>query len=141
MPRRLAAGSFFAPTVLAGATPGMACFRDEAFAPVVTLTPFDGEAAAISLANDNAHALGAAVWTRDVGRAHRVAAALRAGIVWCNAHHRNAPDAPWGGFGASGVGRENGAAAQDEYTAAKTTIIRTSDTTEDWFADPDARYS
>lgn len=137
----LAGGSFFAPTVLGSVSQDMDCYHDEAFAPVVTLTPFADEKDAVALANANKHGLGAGVWTRDVAKAHRVAAALRAGVVWCNAHHRNAPDAPWGGFGASGVGRENGAAAQDEYTAAKTTIIRTSDAKEDWFADPNARYS
>lgn len=136
----LAGGHFFPPTVLVDVDPAMACFQNECFAPVVTLSPFDDEAHAVALANDNDHGLGAAVWTRDVKRAHRVAANLTAGIVWCNAHHRNAPDAPWGGFGKSGVGRENGADAQREYTAPKTTIVRTSDAKEDWFANPDARY-
>ncbi|KAH8043413.1 aldehyde dehydrogenase [Aureococcus anophagefferens] len=126
-PGVLAGGHFYAPTILADATPAMACFQDECFAPVVALAAFDDEADAIRLANANAHGLGAGVWTRDVRRAHRVARALRSGVVWVNAHHRNAPDAPWGGFGKSGVGRENGRDAQREYTAAKTTVVRTAD--------------
>ena len=64
---------------------------------------------------------------------------LRSGVVWVNAHHRNAPDAPWGGFGASGVGRENGRDAQDAYTASKTLVVRTAEQGEDWFGG-DARY-
>ena len=140
LPGVLAGGHFYAPTILADATPAMACFQDECFAPVVALAAFDDEADAIRLANANAHGLGAGVWTRDVRRAHRVARGLRSGVVWVNAHHRNAPDAPWGGFGKSGVGRENGRDAQREYTAAKTTVVRTADAREDWFAGAGARY-
>lgn len=127
-------GHWFEPTVLSEIRPQMQCFQDEIFGPVVTLSSFSDEAEAIALANDNAYALGAAVWTQNVRRAHRVMEQLRAGIIWVNAHHRNAPDAPWGGFGASGVGRENGIEAHREYTAPVTMIVKTSDAKEDWFA-------
>ena len=60
-------------------------------------------------------------------------------VAWVNCHHRNGPDAPWGGFGASGVGRENGRDAQDAYTASKTLVVRTAEQGEDWFGG-DARY-
>jgi acyl-CoA reductase-like NAD-dependent aldehyde dehydrogenase len=126
--------------VITNVLPHYACYQDEIFGPVVTLTPFGShssdaaEAEAVALANDNAYALGAAVWTSDVRRAHRVGERLQAGIIWVNAHHRNAPDAPWGGFGASGVGRENGIEAFREYTAPVTMIIKTGDGGEDWFA-------
>ena len=73
--------------------------------------------------------------------AHRVAQGVRAGIVWVNAHHRNDPSAPWGGFKESGIGRENGWEAFREYTETQTVVVRTSDAAEDWFGNPDARYS
>lgn len=130
----LAAGHYYEPTVLGDVTPAMSVFQEEIFGPVVTLTPFADEADGLRLANDNEYALGAGVWTRNLKRAHRVMDGLRAGIIWANAHHRNSPDAPWGGFGASGIGRENGKDAYLEYTASATMIVRTSDTKEDWFA-------
>jgi phenylacetaldehyde dehydrogenase len=130
----LTGGHFFEPTVLGSVSPSMGVFQEEIFGPVVTLCAFRDEAEALALANDNAYALGAAVWTRDLKRAHRVMDGLRAGVIWANAHHRNAPDAPWGGFGASGIGRENGVDAHREYTASSTMIIRTAEEKEDWFA-------
>ena len=130
----LTSGHFLEPTVLGGVTAEMSCVQEEIFGPVVTLQPFDDEDEALALANNNAYALGAGVWTRDLKRAHRVMAGLRAGVIWANAHHRNSPDAPWGGFGASGIGRENGIDAHREYTASVTMIVRTNDAKEDWFA-------
>jgi len=137
----LTSGYFYEPTVLSRVLPSMTCFQEEIFGPVVSLVPFADEAEALTLANNNAYALGAGVWTRDLKRAHRVMDGLRAGIVWANAHHRNSPDAPWGGFGASGIGRENGLDAHREYTASSTMIVRTNDAKEDWFAGAaEARY-
>ena len=72
--------------MLAG-DPALDCFREECFAPVVCIAPFDDEADAITKANASAYALGAGVWTRDVGRAHRVSAQLNAGVAWVNCHH------------------------------------------------------
>lgn len=140
-------GSYFEPTVLANVDPTHACFQDEIFGPVVSVVPFRDEDHALSLANDNVYALGAAVYTSDLKRAHRFAPRLNAGVVWVNTHHRNAPDAPWGGFGHSGIGRENGKEAHREYTAPVTTILRSARDPEDWFhhhaGDPNhsARYS
>ena len=108
--------------------------HSHAWRRVVSLSSFADEMEAIALANDNQYALGAGVWTRDLKRAHRVMDSLRAGVIWANAHHRNAPDAPWGGFGASGIGRENGLDAHREYTASATMIVRTAESKEDWFA-------
>lgn len=127
-------GYFYEPTVLGHVSPGMSVFQEEIFGPVVTLSSFADEAEALSLANDNEYALGAGVWTSDLKRAHRVMERLNAGVIWANAHHRNSPDAPWGGFGASGIGRENGVDAYREYTASSTMIVRTAETKEDWFA-------
>ena len=100
-------GYFWEPTVLADVTPSMSCFQDEIFGPVVSVSKFSDEAGAVALANDSAYGLGAAIWTRDVARAHRVADAVEAGVIWVNAHHRNAPSSPWGGMGDSGIGRKS----------------------------------
>ena len=131
-------GHFFRPTVLAGSV-DLPCFREECFAPVVCIAPFEDETDAITKANASKYALGAAVWTRDVGRAHRVSSQLNAGVTWVNCHHRNGPDAPWGGFLKSGVGRENGRDARDAYTASRTLVVRTAPDGEDWFGGG-ARY-
>ena len=85
------------------------------------------------LANDSRFGLGAAVWTRDIALGHRVAQKVRAGIVWINAHHRNDPSSPWGGYGASGVGRENGWDALYEYTETQSVVVTMDDSPFDWF--------
>jgi acyl-CoA reductase-like NAD-dependent aldehyde dehydrogenase len=94
----------------------------------------------VAIANGVETGLGAAIWTRDVARAHRVAKALRAGIVWVNDHHRNAPSAPWGGFGASGYGRENGLHAYRSYLGTKTVVVRTAAEGFDWYSGGEQRY-
>lgn len=111
----------------------MRLFREEVFGPVVSVTPFRDEAEALALANESAFALGAAVWTRDIGRAHRLAAGIRAGVVWVNDHHRNDPRSIWGGFGESGYGKENGWAALKEHMRKRSIIIRTAPQFDDWF--------
>ena len=136
----LAKGWFVEPTVIADVQPHFTCFQEEIFGPCVTIVPFSDEAHALQLANDSRFGLGAAVWTRDVARAHRVAQKVRAGIVWINAHHRNDPSSPWGGFGHSGVGRENGTEALLEYTETQSIVVALDDAPFDWFAGA-ARYN
>lgn len=128
-----AKGWFVEPTVIGDVQPHFTCFQEEIFGPCVTLVGFADEAEALQLANDSRFGLGAAVWTRDVARAHRVAQRVRAGIVWINAHHRNDPSSPWGGFGHSGVGRENGWEAILEYTETQSVVVCLDDTPFDWF--------
>ena len=82
--------------------------QDEVFGPVVTVERFSTEDEAIRLGNDTAYGLAGAVWTSDTGRAERVAGALRHGTVWINDYHPYLPQAEWGGFGKSGIGRELG---------------------------------
>eukprot|EP00930_Biecheleria_cincta_P057558 TRINITY_DN43478_c0_g1_i1.p1 TRINITY_DN43478_c0_g1~~TRINITY_DN43478_c0_g1_i1.p1 ORF type:complete len:551 (-),score=96.28 TRINITY_DN43478_c0_g1_i1:42-1694(-) len=134
-------GYFYEPTVLANVSCDNPAFVEEIFGPVVSITEFGSEEEAISLANSSQYGLGGGIWTEDVRKAHRISKKLQAGVMWVNCHHRNDPSSPWGGFGHSGIGRENGPEAFDEYTTTKSLTIRTSDVRENWFGNPDARYS
>ncbi len=101
-------GYYFTPTVLDPVHSGMSVVIDEAFGPVVTVETFTTEAEAVRIANDTVYGLAGAVWTQDAGRAQRIAKALRHGTVWINDFHPYLPQAEWGGYGHSGVGRELG---------------------------------
>ena len=139
LPAHCRDGHYVAPTVMADVTPDMALFQEEVFGPVVAVTPFDDERHALELAADTPFALGASVWTRDVRRAHRVAGAVKAGVVWINDHHKNDPRSIWGGFGDSGHGKENGWDALRSYQRKRSVVVRTSDGFDDWF-DGGSRY-
>lgn len=136
-----AVGHFYEPTVLTMVSRDNTAFSEEIFGPVISVSEFATEAEGVELANSSQYGLGAAIWTSDVRKAHRVARKLRSGVMWVNCHHRNDPSSPWGGFGQSGIGRENGPEAFEEYTTTQSLTIRTSDAHENWFGDPNARYS
>jgi (Z)-2-((N-methylformamido)methylene)-5-hydroxybutyrolactone dehydrogenase len=126
-------GYFVRPTVLTGVRNDMNVAQEEIFGPVLTVIPFDTEDEAVALANDSKYGLAAGVWTLNVMRAHRVSNRLRAGTVWINSYRIVAYNAPFGGFGHSGIGRENGLQAVEEYTETKTVWVETSGATKDPF--------
>jgi aldehyde dehydrogenase (NAD+) len=112
-------GYFIEPTVFANVEHEMRISQEEIFGPVLSVIPFEDEADALRIANGTAYSLAAGVWSADIGRVHRVAAGLKAGTVWINTYGYTDVRLPWGGSGESGLGREHGDAAIENFTVPK----------------------
>lgn len=117
-------GTYVEPTLFDGVDNAMKIAREEIFGPVLSVIGFDSDEEAVRIANDTPYGLAAAVWTRELSRAHRVAKALRAGSVWVNQYDGGDMTAPFGGFKQSGNGRDKSLHAFDKYTEIKATWIK-----------------
>lgn len=127
LPERVRGGFFLEPAVVSGLGIDCRVLQDEIFGPVVTITPFDGEAEAVAFANATRYGLSSSVWTTNLDRAHRVAAAIDSGTVWINTWLMRDLRVPFGGMKQSGVGREGGRDSLEFFTEAKNVCIKLGD--------------
>jgi acyl-CoA reductase-like NAD-dependent aldehyde dehydrogenase len=129
----LTAGNFIEPTIFANVRNDMRIAQEEIFGPVVVIIPFEGEEEAVRLANDVRYGLAAGIWTRDAGRAHRVAHALEAGSIWVNHFGAYPAEAPFGGFKESGTGHDLGLESLWEYLETKNVNMNIGLEWLDWY--------
>jgi betaine-aldehyde dehydrogenase len=126
------AGRFYAPTVFASVQPEMSIAHEEIFGPVLSVLSFRDTAEAVRIANGTMYGLSAGVWTRDIDTALRVSREVRAGTIWVNTWMDGYPELPFGGMGASGLGRELGRQAIDAFTETKTVQLHIGPRTNWW---------
>ncbi|MCW8127401.1 aldehyde dehydrogenase [Microbulbifer halophilus] len=119
----VAGGHYYEPTIFSGVTGDMTISREEIFGPVLSVLEFESEEEAVQIANDSIYGLAAGVWSKDIGRAHRVARDMRAGSVWINNYFGGDITVPFGGFKQSGNGRDKSLHALDKYSELKSTWI------------------
>ena len=128
----LANGCYIEPTIVR-AGPGDRVCREEVFGPFVTVSTFADDDEALAIANSTDYGLGGGLWTQNLSRAHRLAGAMRSGMVWVNSYKRVSPASPFGGTGLSGYGREMGFEAMREYTEAKSIWINVDAQIPPWY--------
>lgn len=126
-------GYFFSPTILSNVAPDSFIAQNEVFGPVLSVIPFEDEEEAIAIANGTPYGLAAGVWTLDIRRAHRMARQLQAGTVWINMYRAMTFNSPFGGYKSSGIGRQNGIEAMDQYLQTKSVWCELSDDVQDPF--------
>ena len=117
------AGYFYHPTLVTDVAPDSSLVTEELFGPVLPVMTFPDLDAAVRMANSSRYSLGASVWTKDLHTAKRVFDEVQAGIIWVNRHLTVPPEVPFGGNRESGIGRENGYHAIDQYTRTKTLFL------------------
>jgi aldehyde dehydrogenase (NAD+) len=132
-PASLPDGFFFSPTILTNVRPDSFIAQNEVFGPDLSVIPFDDDDEAVAIANGTAFGLAAGVWTRDVRRAHLMARRLEAGTVWINMYRAMTFSSPFGGYKASGIGRQNGIEAIDQYLQTKSVWCELDDAVQDPF--------
>jgi acyl-CoA reductase-like NAD-dependent aldehyde dehydrogenase len=126
-------GYFYEPTIVHQASKDNFLMRNEVFGPVLAVTPFKDEAEVLALANDTEFGLAAGVWTREINRAHKMARKLEAGTVWVNTYRALTFNSPFGGYKASGIGRQNGIEAVHQYLQTKSVWCELGDEVQDPF--------
>ena len=126
-------GFFYSPTILDQCASDNPAVQEEGFGPVITVETFSTEEEAIAIANDTDYGLAGAVWTSDMGTANRVSRALQHGTIWINDYHPYIPQAEWGGFKLSGIGRELGHTGLEEYQQSKHIYHNTEPAVTGWF--------
>jgi aldehyde dehydrogenase (NAD+) len=122
-PAHLEKGYYINPTIFVDVKPTMRIAQEEIFGPVVNIIPFSDEEEAVTIANNVSYGLTAGVWTKDLARAHRMAKKLQAGTVWLNTFRYIRWVTPYGGYKASGIGKENGIEALKDFTQVKTVVV------------------
>src|SRR5690606_21203456 len=128
----LGGGCYVLPTVVRADPDSRVC-RVEVFGPFVTVSTFSSDDEALELANSTEYGLGGGLWTRDIARAHRMAAAFRTGMVWINCYKRVDPGSPFGGVRSSAYGREMGVAATERYTEARSVWVNVDARIPPWY--------
>jgi acyl-CoA reductase-like NAD-dependent aldehyde dehydrogenase len=128
-------GRFIAPTIVTGVTPDMAVAKEEIFGPVLSVLTFETAEEAIAIANGTEYGLSASVWSRDFDTCHMVGRAMQAGTVWINTFMDGASELPFGGFKQSGLGRELGIHAVEDYTEEKTLHLHSGGRANPWVVD------
>jgi acyl-CoA reductase-like NAD-dependent aldehyde dehydrogenase len=131
----LESGYYVRPTVVRAQPYDRVC-QEEVFGPFATVTTFTSDDEALRIANSTQYGLGNGLWTNDLSRAHRIAGALRSGMVWVNSYKRVSPGSPFGGVGKSGYGREMGFEAMHEYSQIKSTWINVDAKLPAWYQRP-----